>query len=292
MNCDRFQEHFSSFYDDELKPSMADKMRLHLSHCADCQRLLSSQTRLSDMVRRADIQSKSQLTWEAMSKRLDVAESVTEATKVERRGRSERSTAIQCVLALAAVALLLVGMRLKPQDRLEGDGAIATATIDLRPVVESFSRGAEHAMESVASLFPKTASDRLSASENGIDPAKLSLPDGVSLVSMNVVRLPFCSCLPGKCHCGPGGCDCIAGLVQRADGSRFLILEHCDAYKVRFGNGAPEQAQHSAKGYQSITLNHVLAVSWEQNDRRLTAIGLRNESEGSALVSSNVSLDL
>lgn len=290
MNCNDFQDQLSAFLDGELKTPMVDEMQRHLAACQDCANVVAAQKRLSKMVGLAGSQRNSGLTWEMVARRLDDNQSSAPVTVAQPNAQSRRRMWVRSALALAAAVLLIVGLRFESQRNSENTRNVA-ATINLEPVVESFVSGADKAMESLAKLYPDASVHHHLADADVVSPTS-SMPVGVSLVSTKVVHLPFCNCPPGKCQCGPGDCECIAGVCERVDGSRFLLVEHCNTYDVTFGKNAAEFVQQGGQGFQSVRLHDVLAVSWERDDRRLTAIGLRDSDEANQLVATSISLTL
>jgi len=288
MNCNCFQDHLSAFVDGELEATVVDEMQRHLASCEDCASTVDAQKRLSQIVGLTGSHSSSGLTWEMIARRLDAGQSSAPVTVAAEDGQLRRRMFFRLALALAAVVLLIAGLRVESQRNSENTRSVA-AIINLEPVLTSFVSGADMAMESLAKLYPDAAAHHHLADGEMVYPTS-SMPVGVSLVSTKVVHLPFCNCPPGKCQCGPGDCDCVAGVCERLDGSRFLIVEHCKTYDVTFGKNASEFVQRGDQGFQSIRLHDVLAVSWERDDRRLTAIGLRDNDEANQLVASEISL--
>jgi hypothetical protein len=97
------------------------------------------------------------------------------------------------------------------------------------------------------------------------------LPDGYSMESMHVMKMPCCTCV--QC------------LYKRSDGSTIAIFEHDDdAMDEWFGDRPERSAICGGKRCGLVDLDSRIAVSWKQGKRHIMVIGLQDVEEVNQLV--------
>ena len=296
MNCESFEENLSVFIDDEASESVAEAMHDHVSTCERCASLVAAQNHLSQWVARSSDPICSTLTWDAISKRLEptsapLAPAPVFANKESTLWHLTKSKRIKVGFALAVAVLLMTSILPLVSKRSSIPNNTLVSTIDLTAVVESFSRGADQAFASLSTEFPGATYPSTDIEDRSVFTSE-SLPEGVSLVSTKTVQLPPCCCPDGTCSCKPGDCDCVAAICKRPDGSQFLLVSHRDTYGVTLGGTQLVEKKLGEQSYQAGRLNDVLTASWKSDDRRVTAIGLRNEQEAEELIAKHTMIDL
>lgn len=186
-------------------------------------------------------------------------------------------------LAIAASLILLAVVRLQP---VNGPAqAYNAATVDLSEYVNLAAQQPSLALTAMAKRFHGKevvlgdAEDLL-----GYQPTIVqALPTDTRLVVTKALTLPSCECKGGECTCGPSGCNCAASLCRRKDGSEFLVLKHCRSQNISLGGMAMESSSRNAGNLQLVSSGDRFAASWVANNRRMTAIGLKDVAEAERL---------
>jgi hypothetical protein len=97
------------------------------------------------------------------------------------------------------------------------------------------------------------------------------LPEGYSLASTSVLKMPCCTCVKAVC--------------KRPDGSTLVLFEHDDEKTEWFGQRPSSTAMCGDKECCLVDLDSSLAATWKRGSRSLTAVGVRDKDEVSRLVS-------
>lgn len=306
MNCAETQELLSSYYDGELSGELASQVERHVSHCHGCQAELSSFQQLSAAICAAPTCSPAGDNWQRIAARLEerapAVNAVTPAgaasdAVVVRPAQVTPSpfrqaqfggagTAAAALLALAAAVLLMVGWRTGIDGTGNQPAPVVASAVDYADVLQTFQREPQLAIEELSERYDgRDVSAEQATALLGFRPSiAAGLPSQARLVSTRVLKLPKCKCEGGKCTCAPGQCNCAACLCERPDGTKFLVFEQCKTQDVTFGNLPSVIARRDSHDVQFIKSPSQLAASWVQDDRRLTAIGLKNEAEAESLI--------
>lgn len=297
MNCAQVKELLSPFYDGELGDSLASNVREHVAHCPACEAELASFQQLSVCVCSAETPQPASENWQCITARLKDSSSqpVMVASSADRAGpdganriftlRGGRTVAA-AILTLAASLFLIVGLRTgKGPSPLENSPSVASA-VDYGDVFQLFKQQPQLAMEKLSERYGgREVSAEQAEAMLGYRPSiTADLPSHTRLVSTRVLKLPQCKCAGGKCTCGPGECNCAACLCERPDGTKFLVFEQCKTQDVTFGDLPFVVARRDNRDVQFIRSDKQLAVSWIKDNRRLTAIGLKDEAEAESLM--------
>ncbi len=96
------------------------------------------------------------------------------------------------------------------------------------------------------------------------------LPNGYSLVSTHVMKMPCCTCV--QCLC------------QRADGTTLAIFEHDDEELEWFGTRPTVNVTCQSKQCALVELPSSMAASWKSGKRHITVIGAKDVGEVDKLV--------
>jgi hypothetical protein len=97
------------------------------------------------------------------------------------------------------------------------------------------------------------------------------LPDGYSLASTSVLKMPCCTCVKAVC--------------KRQDGSTLVLFEHDDEKTEWFGDRPSNMAMCGDKECCLVDLDSSIAATWKRGSRSLTAVGVRDVEEVNTLVS-------
>tara|TARA_R110002049_G_scaffold288534_1_gene471094 strand:+ start:5089 stop:6012 length:924 start_codon:yes stop_codon:yes gene_type:complete len=307
MECQEATEQLSAYFDDELTSEMADRVRQHVASCQSCQAELQSFAGIRKLSTQYREPASEVPSWETFAARMNSVQPLVQPAPVQTasvpmsNGRSKWKDAATIVIALAASVLILWSVR-RPQSSDEhaiaqqhshshagAMAGMAPTPIDFQDVVLDFNQDSNMAVNSFASKYDGTeVSIDEAAKDLGYQPqARKSLPAGVQLVSTRLLKLPECNCAEGECLCGPDGCNCVACVCERPDGSTFMLVEKCKSQMVSFGDLPVQLVRRGDRELQVTQGEKGLAVSWEGTHARMTAIGLRDESELGVLLAAN-----
>ncbi len=296
MNCEIVKARLSEYYDGELDPTSIAKFQTHLANCEVCECELSKFSTMSEMLRSADSLASSAnpapASWEQFSTRL-VAPQPT-SFLVPAFNVHPKFAVIGAFALVASIALMVsLNTRLPPgagghnheHSHLGAMDAVDIA-IDFEELVGDPMRKPADVFTALSKRFEgRPAAIDESESLLGYRPAiAQALPSDVRLISNHILKLPQCNCAVGTCSCGPTGCNCAASLCQRKDGTEFLIVEHCETQGISFGELASQWVHQDAHDVQLLTNGSQLIATWVADHRRLTAIGLSDKAEASAMV--------
>jgi hypothetical protein len=96
------------------------------------------------------------------------------------------------------------------------------------------------------------------------------LPEGYSLASTSVLKMPCCTCVKAVC--------------KRNDGSTLVLFEHDDEETAWFGDRRQSMATCGDKDCCLVDLDSSIAATWKQGTRSVTAVGVRDQEEVAKLV--------
>ena len=301
MNCEIVKARLSEYYDGELDPTSIAKIQAHLANCEVCECELSKFSTMSEMLRSADSLASSAnpapASWEQFSTLLVTPPPTS--FLVPAFNVHPKFAVIGAFALVASIALMVsLNTRMPPgaadnnhqHSHLGAMDAMNTA-IDFAELLGDPMRKPADVFTALSKRFEgRPAAIDESESLLGYRPAiAQALPSDVRLISNHILKLPQCNCAVGTCSCGPTGCNCAASLCQRKDGTEFLIVEHCETQGISFGELASQWVHQDAHDVQLLTNGGQLIATWVADHRRLTAIGLSDKAEASAMVTNIVS---
>lgn len=301
MNCEIVKARLSEYYDGELDPTSIAKIQAHLANCEVCECELSKFSTMSEMLRSADSLASSAnpapASWEQFSTLLVTPPPTS--FLVPAFNVHPKFAVIGAFALVASIALMVsLNTRMPPgaadnnhqHSHLGAMDAMDTA-IDFAELLGDPMRKPADVFTALSKRFEgRPAAIDESESLLGYRPAiAQALPSDVRLISNHILKLPQCNCAVGTCSCGPTGCNCAASLCQRKDGTEFLIVEHCETQGISFGELASQWVHQDAHDVQLLTNGSQLIATWVADHRRLTAIGLSDKAEASAMVTNIVS---
>ncbi len=281
MNCQQVSANLSRYFDGEMNEEESRLCQCHIDDCPDCRAELASFRSLSTLVCSCQDTKCHAPHWDSLAERLDQESQVELATSTRAHSNIYRRWTIGILAASAASLLLLIALP------YFGSDAKREIAVDLSKVVSAYAGQPIRAWEELSSKYAGKDVDLVEAKRLlGYQPlSALRLPDNVQLVSSKVLSFPECICANGKCTCGPGGCNCAAMLCQRADGSQFLVLEHCQSSKVNYGKPEQRLTRTGSQPIEVFGTENRLAASWVHRNHQLTAFGLTSQAEIELLAS-------
>lgn len=269
MDCSDARQFLSAFCDDELAADQRGALADHLAVCSECARVLQEFRSLSAIAKELTHPEPPHQLWEKIQAQQDSSDGRCESSEPARSpwwgGRF-----LPWGVAIAAVLLVAIGWVGYRQRRMDHDHHQFTAVFS--QFLQEFQQDPQAAQQSLVARYsgrpvdPK-ATDQLL----GYIPVVASgLPEGYSLTSAHVMKMPCCTCV--ECLC------------QRNDGTALAIFEHNDKEQSWFDGRPSRDTVCHGKSCTVIDLEDDLAAVWKQGPRYLTLIGARSQTEINQLV--------
>lgn len=271
MDCSAVQELLSAYFDGELSAETRAKVTEHLARCGDCARELEEFRGLSVLAEGLIHPEPPTQIWKALEGQLST----------EFRQKSERKTlpawfdwtrrpVARLLLATAAFVLVAAGWLSYKSWLDDGDHHRFTAVFG--QYLDEFRRDPQAAQQILLTNYRGQAVDAQQAVHTvGYRPSVADgLPDGYSIESTYVMKMPCCTCVQ---------CNCI-----RNDGTALAIFEHDDKQAEWFGNRPETVASCGGKQCGLVQLDGQIAASWKIGERHMTVIGARDAEEVALLV--------
>lgn len=257
MRCDETRELLSPYLDGELTPPQRMAVDAHLARCADCASELSDYQSLSDFAARMVDPLPPADLWERIDGARPAPRNSSGPPPTRRRRRLWQVAAAVVLLIAAAVTLTMI-----PQG-----GAAGHKTVNLDSYLTRFAAdpdGAQNAL--IASYENREVGVREASAELNYQPAAAGgLPDGVSVRSMHLFKMPCCRCLQTVCT---------------VEGKQTVVLfEHADEHSFRFGRRPSMTCPCKGKATRIVQYDGRLVASWARGRRHLTLIGARDLSQ-------------
>jgi hypothetical protein len=271
MKCSDVQDRLSAYYDGELSGDLRAVIASHLAACELCAAEFATLDDVTQAVSRMPLPPVPAAIWDGIVAKLsdETANSITPQS-AQKQGHSR-----PWLIALAASLLLMLGVGywMKPDAGHSGDHehiAEFVATMD-----HYLQRLPHDPLGAEQFLLNKYEGQTVTADSAvklvGYRPAVSGgLPEGYSLASTSVLKMPCCTCVKAVC--------------KRQDGSTFVLFEHDDEKAEWFGNRPSNMATCGDKECCLVSLDSSIAATWKQGSRSVTAVGVRNLDEVNALV--------
>ncbi len=294
MNCNETQDLLSAFYDDELSVDVRAAVAEHLQGCQSCARALTEYEQLSGAFSGAAAPPVPPNVWGQIVRELD-ADNATESVSqvkpslavapavelassgnVDRSPNRRWSRATYQRLAIAASMLLVLGLSvwisrhdsMSEMDHGHSEEFVATMDHYLRALPDNPDEAEQFLLDKYDG---KVVAPEEAVHLVGYRPAVADgLPQGYSLASTSVLKMPCCTCVKAVC--------------KRQDGSTLVLFEHDDEEVDWFGDRASSMAICGDKECCLVDLDSSIAATWRQGSRSVTAVGVRDQEEVTALV--------
>lgn len=283
MKCSDVQKRLSAHNDSELTAETHKAVASHLAECEVCASKFAEFESITRLVQGVSTPKVPPAIWGCISENLNAHDlTKTPNTQTEHADRAKRSwMSLRYLtpgkLLLAASVLLLIGF----------------GSWNVRQFWNS-QREHQHAAEFITTMDhylqtlstdPNSAEQFLVNKYNGqpIDPGEAiqlvgyrpavaeGLPDGYSLASTSVLKMPCCACVKSVC--------------KREDGSTLVLFEHDDKKVEWFGQRRNSIAMCGDKECCLVELEPNIAATWKRGPRSVTAVGVRDVDEVNMLVS-------
>lgn len=281
MKCIKIQELLSPYYDSELPSDVRALVAEHLHECAACSEVLSGYGKMSDSFASAPVGPVSGNVWTNIVGELDQPGGLPDGPKVvaitaTRSKRPWLTRATYQRLTIAASILLVIGLSiwLRRHDTMTdvhgGHGAEFVATMD--HYLNVLPRNPDQAEQYLLDKYDgKVVAPEQVISLVGYRPTIADgLPEGYTLASTSVLKMPCCTCVKAVC--------------KRNDGSTLVLFEHDDEEVDWFGKRPTNMAMCGDKECCLVDLDSSIAATWREGTRSVTAVGARDQAEVASLV--------
>lgn len=279
MKCTDVQDRLSAYYDGELSDESQAAMTRHLAGCKSCAEEFAGFKDVTRAVSRMPQPKVPPSVWEGLAAQLNDGE-LNESDKPQPASASNQERhwwASSRQLALAASVLLMLGLGYwmsrgmdHPHSGDHEHSAEFVATMDhyLRQLPADPDGAEQYLLNKYngRSVHADTAVQLV-----GYRPAVSDgLPEGYSLASTSVLKMPCCTCVKAVC--------------KRQDGSTLVLFEHDDEKTEWFGERQSNMAMCGDKECCLVDLDSSVAATWKRGSRSLTAVGVRDVDEVNTLV--------
>lgn len=274
MNCSEVLDMLSPMYDGELSAELTESVEQHLRACSTCAAVRADFGAMSTLARRQSDPEPPEGLWSEIEAALDaknenaptVALSDSTAPTAESRARSQWGR-----LAVAVVLFVTAGVIFVMQ-RPGQHGHDEHLAVNFDQYLTEFPKSAERAQELLHTNYPSELVDIDNATlQVKYRPAVANaLPEGYTLDSVHLVRMPCCLCVEALC--------------TAPDGTRLAVMEHAIDQPVWFGDRPSEQCNCRGRKARLVKYGEQYAATWQSEKRFLTIIGIRDEDELGQLI--------
>ena len=283
MKCTDVQDRLSAYYDGELSDESKTAITRHLAGCMACASELAG---FNDVTRAVDRMSQPKVplaVWRGIEAELsdetrDESELIGLGKPQSSDNMVSRRWALSRQLAMAASVLLMLGFgywmnrgMAPPHSDDDEHSAEFVATMD--HYLRQLPADPDAAEQYLLNKYDGQIVDADNAVQLvGYRPAvSEGLPEGYSLASTSVLKMPCCTCVKAVC--------------KRQDGSTLVLFEHDDEKTEWFGDRQSNMARCGGKECCLVDLDSSIAATWKRGLRSLTAVGVRDVDELNTLVS-------
>lgn len=272
MKCSHVKELLSAYYDEALVNDQRIEVSTHLETCEECTKELAAYKKLSGMAKALTTPAPPKHIWNELERQLDSNCDSPEIAEPEVASR-QWSFPTRKLMALAATLLLAVSVGWIGYHSWFGHGEHDQFTVEFGQYLDEFHVNPDSAQQFLLAKYENRLIDpNEEIGELGYRPAvAMGMPEGYSLQSTYVMKMPCCTCV--QCVC------------QRSDGTTIAIFEHDDEEtKEWFGERPEMSVTCNGSRCSLVELDDRIAASWKLDKRHITVVGIRDVAELTALV--------
>ncbi len=274
MNCSETQAQLSAYLDHQVSDDAELRITAHLESCASCASVLAAYQAISEFVgAESDPEPPAQL-WSHIEQELDAARLAQPAAVTsgpQGRRFSVRSIVVAATLLLA-VGMGLISLMQNTPDHHELGEEHTELAIDFDHYLDVYAANPLQATRDLFSEYPAEEVEIEEATRRvGYRPVIAnSLPVGYSVDSINVMKMPCCTCIKTIC--------------RNDSGQSFVVFEHDAEQAVWFGDR--EKQQHVCGGMPTtvIEFDGQIAATWPVGKRSVTIVGAKDINEVTKLM--------
>ncbi len=262
MNCSHVQDALSAYHDGELPADQIAAVEQHLAGCESCAETLAGMRKLSDMASDLSSPGSPADMWSRIESDLDAEQSLAR-THTQPHRRAILTVVSAAVLVIAAVAMWFRSHSEHGHDHM---------AVNFNRFLDQFPADPEVAQQTFLAAYEHETVPLQDAAEKlGYTPsATTTLPNGYKLKSVNVMKMPCCTCV-----------QCVY-----TDGEKSLaVFEHDVEQPVWFGKRESVTCPCKGRETKIIPFNGQMAASWNNGKRHLTVIGAKDMEHVVDLVS-------
>lgn len=261
MNCDEAQNLLSPFFDGQLDGETRSRMTDHIEQCPDCASTLQGYGELSGLARRSDLPHVPAGLWEKMDRQLDEDSVVTSPPKTPATSRRFSAKRIASVLTLSL--LVAVAVFLLPH-AFHGHRELA---VDFDHYLKVYAEDPNQAAEVLFAEYPAEEVDMATATKRvGYRPVVANaLPEGYSIDSMHVMKMPCCTCIKTIC--------------RNDNGVPFVVFEHDSEQPLWFGDRQKRDCDCGGMSTSVVDFDEQIAATWQVGKRSVTVVGIKDTDE-------------
>ncbi len=269
MNCDFVAEHLSAYVDKELDAAACHQLEDHVVQCDTCRGLMSQYLAMGSLMRSSERMVDTEAVWEQVSRKLE-SSAVTLASRQSRWDGWTKRYGVSVLAAAAAIFLLVSALRYVSSDHHDTANALhnhAELAVDFAEVFRSVRTEPQLALARLSSKYDGRELGTEEATKYlGYEPALLKrVPKGFTRVSTHVLNMPCCKCS--------------ATICERSDGTSLIVFEHRDEQPIWFGDSPSIETQCAGIPCKIVESAGRLAVSWRNQDRQMTIVGVNDLTE-------------
>lgn len=266
MDCTEVNEFLSNFHDGELPSHQRIAIEGHLKGCPDCAQELDGFRTLSVLAEGLIHPNPPPDLWHQIEEQLSVERTTSRHPAFFNRTGWRGRPFIRFGLAVAAMILIVVGW-IGYRTWLDDHGDHQFAAV-FGQYLDRFRVDPHKAQETLLAKYQgRTVDPEQAVQTVGYRPAVADgLPEGYSIESTYVMKMPCCTCVQSIC--------------TRSDGTTIAIFEHDDQEVNEWFRGRREiSAVCNGKSCSLVELGDRIGASWKRGKRHMTVIGLRDTRE-------------
>lgn len=258
----------SPLHDGELSAELSESVERHLRKCSSCAAVRADFGAISTLARQQSDLVPPDSLWTDIKVALDSEQECTAVTLAD----SPHSKTVSRVrmqwgrLAIAAVLFVTAGVIFITQ-RSGQRGHEEHLAVNFDQFLTEFPKSPRQAQELLHANYPSELVDIDYATRQvKYRPAVANaLPEGYTLDSVHLVRMPCCLCVEAMC--------------TAPDGTRLAVMEHAIDQPVWFGDRPSKQCNCNDRKARLVRYGDQYAATWQSEKRFLTVIGIRDEDE-------------
>lgn len=266
MNCPEALNLLSALHDGELSADLCESVEQHLRECSACAAVRADFKAMSSLARELAEPEPPVELWTHLQAKLDADSSAPVSTPSSHSWKGLFQNRRRALATVAATLVAVLGIAVIVHETVD-HGHDEHMAVNFDQFLNEFPKSPERAQALLHANYPSDLVDvDQAAKEVKYRPAVANaLPQGYSLDSVHLVRMPCCLCVEAMC--------------TAPDGTRLAVLEHAIDQPVWFGDRPTEQRICNGRKARLVRFDGQLAATFKSEKRFLTIIGIRDEDE-------------
>lgn len=264
MNCSEAINLLSALHDGELSSDLHQSVEQHVRQCESCAAAHADFVALSSLViEQSTLEPPADL-WGRIESTLDSDSTAIAPVAPAKNWRDLFRDSKRSRATVAVVLIAVFGFAFIVHETMD-HGHDEHLAVNFDQFLNEFPKSPERAQKLLHANYPSDLVDVDQATlEVKYRPAVAnSLPEGYTLDSVHLVRMPCCLCVEALC--------------TAPDGIRVAVLEHAVDQPVWFGDRPTEECNCNGREVRLLHFDGQLAATWKSATRFLTVIGIRDQ---------------